>query len=279
MNSNLSYVPLCGDASTTSSTLMSLTLWRHSRNACRVSWLPTISVSTKRIAHASRCGPRPSCKRARPVLETVRLARSSTSTSFFTEQIERRRVEPSDDMNSAFLAADPEGVGLTAEEILGYMFVMIAGGNDTAIGLLAGGAELFARHPDERARLIADPALIPNAVQEMLRLTSPVQGLCRVSTHALTLHNTTLPAGSRVMFCYAAANRYPREFGPDADELNVGRSVPRYVALGSGPHFCLGAAAARLQGRIVFEELLARCPDFAGGSFTRRHETLPFTPR
>lgn len=212
-------------------------------------------------------------------METVRLARSSTSTSFFTEQIERRRVEPSDDMNSAFLAADPEGVGLTAEEILGYMFVMIAGGNDTAIGLLAGGAELFARHPDERARLIADPALIPNAVQEMLRLTSPVQGLCRVSTHALTLHNTTLPAGSRVMFCYAAANRYPREFGPDADELNVGRSVPRYVALGSGPHFCLGAAAARLQGRIVFEELLARCPDFAGGSFTRRHETLPFTPR
>ena len=207
---------------------------------------------------------------------------------FFTEQIERRRVEPSNDMISALLAADPEGVGLTAEEILGYMVVMIAGGNDTAIGLLAGGSELLARHPDERARLIADPALIPDAVEEMLRLTSPVQGLCRVSTHALALHNTTLPAGSRVMLCYAAANRDPREFGPDADELNVGRSVPRYVALGSGPHFCLGTAAARLQGRIVFEELLARCPDFdvdsdrgtfAGGSFTRRHETLPFAPR
>jgi cytochrome P450 len=207
--------------------------------------------------------------------------------SFFTEQIERRRVEPSDDMISALLAADPEGVGLTAEEILGYMFVMIAGGNDTAIGLLAGGADLLAQNPEQRRLLASDPRLIPNAVEEMLRLTSPVQGLCRVTTHDVTLHNTHLPTGSRVLLCYAAANRDPREFGEDSDQLKITRAINRHVALSSGPHFCLGAAAARLQGRIVFEELLSACPDFetdsargtySNGAFTRRHETLPFSP-
>jgi cytochrome P450 len=206
--------------------------------------------------------------------------------SFFTEQIERRRRTPGEDMISALLAADPEGVGLTAEEILGYMFVMIAGGNDTAIGLLAGGAELLANNPDQRSRLLADPTLVPNAVEELLRLTSPVQGLCRVSTRDVTLHDTTLPRGSRVLLCYAAANRDPREFGDDAEQLNVSRNIQRHVALSSGPHFCLGAAAARLQGRVVFEELLASCPNFyvdsargtySNGAFTRRHETLPFS--
>jgi cytochrome P450 len=208
--------------------------------------------------------------------------------SFFTEQIERRRREPGDDMISALLAADPQGVGLTAEEILGYMFVMIAGGNDTAIGLLAGGTELLAHHPDERNRLCVDPTRIPNAVEELLRLTSPVQGLCRVSTREVTLHGTILPTGSRVLLCYAAANRDPREFGNDAEQLNVSRTIQRHVALSSGPHFCLGAAAARLQARVVFEELLASCPNFSvdsargtfsNGAFTRRHETLPFTAR
>lgn len=207
--------------------------------------------------------------------------------TFFTEQIERRRIEPGDDMISALLAAEPEGVGLSAEEILGYMFVMIAGGNDTAIGLLAGGADLLARNPTQRQQLIDDPTRIAGAVEELLRLTSPVQGLCRVTTRNVTLYDTSLPTGSRVLLCYGAANRDPREFGDNAHELDVTRVIQRHVALGSGPHFCLGAAAARLQGRIVFEELLARCPGFdvdsdgatySNGAFTRRHETLPFTP-
>ena len=206
---------------------------------------------------------------------------------YFTEQIELRRREPGNDMISALLSAGPEQVGLSAEEILGYMFVMIAGGNDTAIGLLAGGAELLARHPDQRRKLVEDPSLIPNAVEELLRLTSPVQGLCRVTTRDVTIRGTDIPAGARVLLCYGAANRDPREFGPDAEELDVTRHGKNHVALGSGAHFCLGASVARLQGRVVFEELLARCPDFeidseaavyAGGSFTRRHERLPFRP-
>jgi cytochrome P450 family 130 len=162
---------------------------------------------------------------------------------------------------------------------------MIAGGNDTTTGLLAGAAELLTRHPEQRQRLLSDPSLIPNAIEEFLRLLTPVQGLCRVATRAVTIDGTTIAADERVLLCYAAANRDPREFGATAEEVDVGRHIVRHLAFSIGAHFCLGAAAARLQGRIVLEELFARCPDFAvdadagvfaGGAFTRRYESLPF---
>jgi len=204
---------------------------------------------------------------------------------YFAELVERRRREPGDDLVSVLLRADQEGVGIGLEGILGYAFVMIAGGNDTTTGLLTGAAELLTKYPAERRRLLADTSLIPNAVEEFLRLTTPVQGLCRVTTRDVTIDGgPTLPAGERVLLCYAAANRDPREFGPNAEELDVGRHIVRHLAFSIGAHFCLGAAAARLQARIVLEELLTRCPDFAvdaeagvfaHGAFTRRYDSLP----
>lgn len=204
---------------------------------------------------------------------------------YFTALIDRRRIEPGDDMVSALLEADARGQGVGVEGILGYAFVMIAGGNDTATGLLAGSAELLTDHPDQRQRLLDDPTLIPNAVEELLRLTSPVQGLCRVVTREVSVNDAKLGAGERVLLCYGAANRDPREFGPHAEHLEVGRRIERLLAFSSGPHYCLGAAAARLQGRVVLTELLRQCPSFAvdasagtfaDGAFTRRYETLPF---
>jgi hypothetical protein len=150
---------------------------------------------------------------------------------------------------------------------------------------LGGAAELLTANPEQRARLRDDPSLIPNAVEECLRLTSPVQGLCRVTTRDVTIHGVDLPKGTRVLLCYGAANRDPREFGATAEEMDVARPIPRLLTFSSGPHFCLGASAARLQGRVVIEELLARCPEFqadanagvfADGAFTRRYDTLPF---
>jgi cytochrome P450 len=207
---------------------------------------------------------------------------------YFTELVARRRADGAtgDDLVSILVRADDEGAGIGLEGVLGYAFVMIAGGNDTATGLLAGAAELLAAHPDQRRSLVDDPARIPNAVEELLRLTSPVQGLCRVATRDVDVHGTTIAAGDRVLLCYGAANRDPREFGPDADALDVTRRVPRLLTFAAGAHYCLGAAAARLQGRVVLEELLARCPEFtvdrdrgvfADGAFTRRYESLPFT--
>jgi cytochrome P450 len=206
---------------------------------------------------------------------------------YFTELVERRRREPGDDLVSALLAVRVDDEELSVAEILGYAFVMVAGGNDTTIGLLSGAAELLTAHPQERRRLLADRSLIPGAVDELLRLTSPVQGLCRVARRDTEVAGTPIAEGDRVLLCYGAANRDPREFGPTAEQLDVGRTIPRMLAFSSGPHHCLGAAAARLQGRVVLEELLARCPGFtvdaaegrfAPGAFTRRYERLPFTP-
>ncbi len=204
---------------------------------------------------------------------------------YFTELVERRRREPGDDMLSTALREAPD---VADEHLLGYAFVMMLGGNDTATGLLAGTAELLTEHKDERGRLLDDPTLIPGAVEELLRLTSPVQGLCRVATRDVSVNGTSIAAGERVLLCYGSANRDPREFGPDAERLDVGRTVKRMLSFGTGPHYCLGSHAARLQGRVTVEELLRRCPGlvvdpaagrFAGGAFTRRYDYLPFTAR
>ena len=204
---------------------------------------------------------------------------------YFTELVERRRREPGDDLVSILLEADDSGAGIGLEGILGYAFVMITGGNDTTIGLLGGAAEALTARPDQRARLLSDPSLLPGAVEELLRLTSPVQGLCRVATHDVEVGGRTIPEGGRVLLCYGSANRDPEEFGPDADDLAVDREFSRMLTFSSGAHFCLGSAAARLQGRVVLEELLRQCPDFAvdaeagefaEGAFTRRYERLPF---
>ncbi len=205
---------------------------------------------------------------------------------YFSELIERRRVEPGDDTISHLVAAGAGETDVPLMRVLGFAFTMIAGGNDTTAGLLGGAAELLTADREQRRRLQDDVASIPDAVDELLRLTSPVQGLARTCTTDVFVDGTTIPAGRKVMLLYGAANRDPREFGPDADRLDVARRPRQILTFSFGAHFCLGAAAARLQGRIVLEELLARCPDFAvdaargtfaPGSFVRRYESLPFT--
>ncbi|HUY20716.1 MAG TPA: cytochrome P450 [Acidimicrobiales bacterium] len=205
---------------------------------------------------------------------------------YFGELSEWRRSHPGDDVVSSLVASELDGRPVTVEEVLGFCFVMVAGGNDTATGLLGHSAALLTSFPDERRRLRDDPALVPGAVEELLRFTSPVQGLSRTATRPVDIDGTAIPAGAKVHLLYGAANRDPREFGPRAERLDVGRRIERMLAFGSGPHHCLGAAAARLQGRVVLEELLATMPDFvadpaggtlAPGPFTRRYDSLPIS--
>ncbi|MGO9343032.1 MAG: cytochrome P450 [Acidimicrobiales bacterium] len=204
---------------------------------------------------------------------------------YFSELIAKRRDDPADDMISVLAHRGSDGVRLSTEEILGYAFVMIAGGNDTATGLIAGAAELLTEHLAQRRILLDDPASVRGAVDELLRLTTPVQGLCRVTQTEVAVGDVVIPGDSRVLLCYGAANRDPREFGPDAECLDVSRKVGRQLAFGSGVHHCLGSHAARLQGRVVVEQLLAAFPrfavdadsgTFADGAFVRRYESLPF---
>jgi len=114
-------------------------------------------------------------------------------------------------------------------------------------------------------------------------LTSPVQGLARTTTRDVEIEGKTIPKGRKTMLLYGSANRDEREYGPDAARCDVRRKIRRHLALSYGPHHCIGAAAARIQARIVLEEVLDRCPDFhveggryAPGPFVRRHETLSF---
>jgi cytochrome P450 len=207
---------------------------------------------------------------------------------YFGGLISERRARPQDDMISVLIGSDLDGEQLTDAEILGFCFVMIAGGNDTTTGLVGGAAALLTERRDQRQLLIEDPERIRNAVEEFLRLTSPVQGLSRTTTREVTLRGRTIPAGRKVHLLYGSANRDPREFGPTAEQLDVTRKVARHVAFGSGPHFCMGAAVARLQGRVAIEELLTRMPEFAvveaagryaPGPFVRRFEVLPIQAR
>jgi len=204
---------------------------------------------------------------------------------YFLDLIERRRADPGDDLVSKLVAMGEDTVGIT--RVLGFAFTMVAGGNDTAAGLLAGTAGLLTDNVGQRARLIDDPGLIGPALEEFLRLTSPVQNLARTVTRDVTLHGVAVPAGRKVLLCYGAANRDPREFGPTAEDLDVGRQIDKILTFSYGAHHCLGAAVARLQGRVVVEQLLATFPGFeadtaggeyASGSYVRRFRSLPFTP-
>ena len=213
---------------------------------------------------------------------------------YFTDLIERRRRDPGDDTISELIAAgagddgDEVGEPVPLLRVLGFAFTLVAGGNDTTTGLLGGAAELLTERPDQRTRLIDAPERIGDAVDELLRLTSPVQGLARTTTRDVTIGDTTIPSGRKVLLLYGSANRDPREFGDDAEQLRVDRRPRQIMTFGYGAHHCLGAAAARLQARVTLEELLRRCPGFsvdasagrfAGGNHVRRYESLPFRAR
>jgi cytochrome P450 len=204
---------------------------------------------------------------------------------YFGALIEKRRSAPGEDMISTLVHADLEGEPVSMAKMLGFAFTMVTGGNDTTTGLLGGSLELLTAHRDQRQILLDDPGAITPALEEFLRLTAPVQGLARMTTRDVELHGKTIPQGRKVMLLYASANRDDREFGDRAEECDVRRNPKRILTFSYGPHHCIGAAAARLQARIALEELLARCPRFsvdpakgryAGGSFVRRFETLPF---
>jgi len=206
--------------------------------------------------------------------------------AYFAARVERSRSQPGDDMISALARLGEERV--STARILGFAFTMVTGGNDTVTGLLSGASCLLTRYRDQRAKLLDDPGRIPNAVEELLRLTSPVQNLARTATRDVELHGVSIPAGKKALLCYAAANRDDREYGPTAEDFDVERRISKILSFSYGTHYCIGASVARLQARVVLEELLARCPDFAvdveggryaAGSYVRRHKSLPWIAR
>ncbi len=186
---------------------------------------------------------------------------------YLQELVAARRKQPRDDMVSDLLAVaveldDGSTSKLTHEEIMGFVQLLLFAGNETTARLIGWTALLLARHPDQRAWLVEDPALVPNAIEEILRFEapSPIQG--RLVRREVTMHGTTIPAFSRMALLNGSADRDERHFD-EPDRFDIRRTIDRHLAFGYGIHFCIGAALARLEGRVVLEETLARFPDWS----------------
>jgi cytochrome P450 len=181
--------------------------------------------------------------------------------AMFEPLIVARRRDPSEDFVSVLLQAEVAGRPLTHEQLLGYCLHLVVAGNDTTANLIGTGTVYLARHPDLRTRLAADPALVADFVEEMLRYDGPVQMLFRTTDVPVEMHGVVIPAGSAVELYWGAANRDERQFR-DPDAFVLGRPELQHLGFGHGVHFCLGAHLARLEARVAFEELLAAAPDY-----------------
>lgn len=206
--------------------------------------------------------------------------------AYFGELIAERRATPGEDLISALTQAEIEGERLDDWDILGFCFVIVAGGNDTTGNLISHTVALLDQHPRQRELLVADPGLIPGALSECLRFESSVQALARTTTREVAVGGVTIPAGEKVMMLYGSANRDEREYGPTAEQLDIAREIAGHLGFARGPHFCIGSHFARLQARIAVEELYAAHPTIgvdhgsavrALSPFTRGFASLPAT--
>jgi cytochrome P450 len=190
--------------------------------------------------------------------------------AYFTELTAARRAEPGDDLVSALVLArddpgdpgDPGGAGdtLTGNELLGTVFLLVMAGFDTTVNLIASGTLALLTHPGELARLRADPSLLPAAVEELLRFTSPVNHANdRFTTEDVSIGGVNIPAGEWVMPAISSADWDPAQF-PGADRLDLSRDTSGHVAFGHGVHHCLGAPLARMEAEVALGALLARLP-------------------
>ena len=187
--------------------------------------------------------------------------------TFFADYIEWRASNPSDDLMTELLLAefeDPSGAvrTLTREEILIFVNILATAGNETTNRLIGWSGKVLAEHPDQRRALREDRDLLPNAIEEILRYEPPAIQICRFVTRDVEYYGHTVPAGSAMMFLTGSANRDHRVFPPDGDEFDIHRQMGHHLAFGYGIHFCLGAALARLEGRIALDEVFNRFPDW-----------------
>jgi hypothetical protein len=174
--------------------------------------------------------------------------------------IAERRRNPRDDMLSALLAAEDGGDSLSHDELVSTFLLLLVAGHETTANLIGNGVLALLRHPDQLARLRADPELDRSAVEELMRFDGPIQIVERITLEPVVIGGHEIPARRIVIGLTAAANRDPAVF-PDPDRLDLGRTPNPHVGFGGGAHFCLGAALARLEGRIAIATLVRRFPD------------------
>ena len=178
---------------------------------------------------------------------------------FLDEQLRERAGAPRDDLMSTLMHAEVQGHRLSHAEARMFCVSLLVAGNETTRHLISGAALALAEHPDQRHALAQDASAIPAAVEESLRWVTPIQAFGRTATRDTEVHGVPIPADAFVIMLYASANRDVAAFGPTADRFDVTRPTdPPHLAFGFGEHLCLGAALARLEARVLLEELVAR---------------------
>jgi len=197
--------------------------------------------------------------------------------SYLRELLQERKAEGGTDVLSVLLTESEESgerVRLTDDDIVAFLNLLAAAGNETTTKLIGNAIVLLGQHPDQRATLAAEPQRIPDAIEEILRFESPSQNTGRVTLRDVSLHGEKIPSGSRVMILTGAACRDEREY-PNPDRFDIARRSERALYFGHGHHVCIGKSLARLEGRIVLEELLTRFPlyEVDPDSLERTHQS------
>jgi cytochrome P450 len=193
---------------------------------------------------------------------------------YFGRMLDERQRRPQDDILTHFLTAEIDGERLTREEILDVCFLFLIAGLDTVIDSLTCFYALLATHPDHRQAIVNDPAIIPAAVEELLRWETPVPGTPRMATSDFEVAGTVIPSGTMISVSLGAANVDPTEF-PDAHLIRFDRPANRHLAFGGGVHRCLGSHLARRELRVTLRDWHRRIPDYA---IKPGHEQLEYPP-
>lgn len=187
--------------------------------------------------------------------------------SIFADYLDWRVEHPSDDIMTELLNVEfTDETGstrrLSRDELLMYVMLVAGAGNETTTRLIGWTGKVLAEHPDQRRQLVENPALIPQAIEELLRFEPPAPHVARYVTQDVEYYGQTVPAGSAMMMLIGAANRDHRRFAPDGDVFDIHRESRQHLTFSVGAHYCLGAALARLEGRIALEEILKRFPEW-----------------
>jgi len=217
------------------------------------------------VPREDRAGLRPLVRALTAVLElavsadALREATKADITldAYFADLVAERRAHPQDDLLSQLIQAEDEGDQLSEAELISTAVLLFAAGFETTTHLIGNGLRALLKNPDQLDRLRADRSLLRPAVEELLRYDSPVQIASRTAYEDLTIGGAHIDKGSVVLALLGAANRDPAKF-TDPERLDLGRAEAAPISFGSGIHFCLGAALARLEGQIVFDRLLSR---------------------